>query len=107
VLSTPFITTLLATRAASVHVNDDEAGLFSDYEDWLEELVLHEPVNQYRHSRTGEDGCPERSDRNADAYLKHQITGREVVVAVTYGRLDFGTWERIFQGQAEWPIRES
>jgi secondary thiamine-phosphate synthase enzyme len=76
---------------ASVYINDDERGLLSDYEDWLEQLAPHEPVSQYLHNRTGED--------NADAHLKRQIMGREVVVAVTNGRLDFGTWERIFYGE--------
>lgn len=76
---------------ASVFINDDESGLHQDYEDWLEDLAPHEPVEQYRHNRTGED--------NADAHLKRQIMGREVVVAVTNGRLDFGTWEQIFYGE--------
>jgi len=76
---------------ASVFINDDESGLHQDYEDWLEDLAPHEPVEQYRHNRTGED--------NADAHLKRQIMGREVVVAVTDGRLDFGTWEQIFYGE--------
>jgi secondary thiamine-phosphate synthase enzyme len=76
---------------ASVYINDDERGLLADYEDWLEELAPHEPVSQYRHNRTGED--------NADAHLKRQIMGREVVVAVTDGRLDFGPWEQIFYGE--------
>lgn len=76
---------------ASVFINDDEYGLHQDYEDWLEELAPHEPIEQYRHNRTGED--------NADAHLKRQIMGREVVVAVTNGKLDFGTWERIFYGE--------
>jgi len=76
---------------ASVFINDDESGLHHDYEEWLEELAPHAPVEQYRHNRTGED--------NADAHLKRQIMGREVVVAVTKGRLDFGTWERIFYGE--------
>jgi secondary thiamine-phosphate synthase enzyme len=76
---------------ASVYINDDERGLLADYEDWLEELAPHEPVSQYRHNRTGED--------NADAHLKRQIMGREVVVAVTHGRLDFGPWEQIFYGE--------
>ena len=76
---------------ASVYINDDERGLLADYEEWLEELAPHEPVSQYRHNRTGED--------NADAHLKRQIMGREVVVAVTNGRLDFGPWERIFYGE--------
>jgi secondary thiamine-phosphate synthase enzyme len=76
---------------ASVYINDDERGLLADYEEWLEELAPHEPVSQYRHNRTGED--------NADAHLKRQIMGREVVVAVTNGRLDFGRWEQIFYGE--------
>jgi secondary thiamine-phosphate synthase enzyme len=76
---------------ASVYINDDERGLLADYEEWLEELAPHEPVSQYRHNRTGED--------NADAHLKRQIMGREVVVAVTHGRLDFGPWEQIFYGE--------
>ena len=76
---------------ASVFINDDESGLHHDYEVWLEELAPHAPVSQYQHNRTGED--------NADAHLKRQIMGREVVVAVTNGRLDFGTWERIFYGE--------
>lgn len=76
---------------ASVFINDDESGLHQDYEEWLEELAPHAPIEQYRHNRTGED--------NADAHLKRQIMGREVVVAVTQGRLDFGTWEQIFYGE--------
>jgi secondary thiamine-phosphate synthase enzyme len=76
---------------ASVFINDDEPGLHQDYEDWLEQLAPHEPVSHYRHNRTGED--------NGDAHLKRQIMGREVVVAVTEGRLDFGPWERIFYGE--------
>ncbi len=76
---------------ASVFINDDESGLHHDYEDWLEELAPHEPVEQYSHNRTGED--------NADAHLKRQIMGRGVVVAVTEGRLDFGPWEQIFYGE--------
>ena len=76
---------------ASVFINDDERGLHQDYEDWLEGLAPHEPVSHYRHNRTGED--------NADAHLKRQIMGREVVVAVTNGRLDFGPWEQIFYGE--------
>jgi len=76
---------------ASVYINDDERGLLHDYEDWLEELAPHAPTSQYRHNRTGED--------NADAHLKRQIMGREVVVAVTNGRLDFGPWEQIFYGE--------
>lgn len=76
---------------ASVFINDDESGLHHDYERWLEQLAPHEPVSQYRHNNTGED--------NADAHLKRQIMGREVVVAVTNGKLDFGTWEQIFYGE--------
>ena len=76
---------------ASVFINDDESGLHHDYEQWLERLAPHEPVASYRHNDTGED--------NADAHLKRQVMGREVVVAVTKGRLDFGPWERIFYGE--------
>jgi len=76
---------------ASVFINDDEAGLHQDYEAWLEQLAPHEPVSRYRHNRTGED--------NGDAHLKRQVMGREVVVAVTEGRLDFGPWEQIFYGE--------
>ncbi len=76
---------------ASVFINDDESGLHHDYEQWLESLAPHEPVSSYRHNRTGED--------NADAHLKRQVMGREVVVAVTKGRLDFGPWEQIFYGE--------
>lgn len=76
---------------ASVFINDDEGGLHHDYDKWLEKLAPHEPVNQYRHNDTGED--------NADAHMKRQIMGREVVVAVTNGQLDFGTWEQIFYGE--------
>ena len=76
---------------ASVFINDDESGLHHDYEKWLEELAPHEPISQYRHNNTGED--------NGDAHLKRQIMGREVVVAATDGRLDFGTWEQIFYGE--------
>jgi secondary thiamine-phosphate synthase enzyme len=76
---------------ASVFINDDEKGLHSDYMDWLERLAPHEPVSFYRHNRTGED--------NGDAHLKRQVMGREVVVAVTGGRLDFGPWEQIFYGE--------
>ncbi len=75
---------------ASVFINDDESGLHHDYKIWLEKLAPHEPVSGYRHN-VGED--------NADAHMKRQIMGREVVVAVTGGRLDFGTWERIFYGE--------
>jgi secondary thiamine-phosphate synthase enzyme len=76
---------------ASVFINDDESGLHQDFERWLEGLAPHEPVTRYLHNRTGED--------NADAHLKRQIMGREVVVAVTNGRLDFGPWEQIFYGE--------
>ena len=76
---------------ASVFVNDDEPGLHRDYEGWLERLAPHAPVDQYRHNDTGED--------NADAHLKRQVMGREVVVAVTGGRLDFGPWEQVFYGE--------
>lgn len=76
---------------ASVFINDDESGLHHDYEKWLEKLAPHEPVSGYRHNDTGED--------NADAHLKRQVMGREVVVAVTNGQLDFGTWEQIFYGE--------
>jgi secondary thiamine-phosphate synthase enzyme len=80
---------------ASVFVNDDEEGLHRDYERFFETLVPHEPVRQYRHNDTGEE--------NADAHIKRQLMGREAVVAITKGRLDFGTWERIFYG--EWDGR--
>ena len=76
---------------ASVFINDDESGLHHDYDMWLEKLAPHEPTNQYRHNDSGED--------NADAHMKRQVMGREVVVAVTEGRLDFGTWEQIFYGE--------
>jgi len=76
---------------ASVFINDNEVGLHHDYDKWLEQLAPHEPVTAYRHNRTGED--------NADAHLKRQIMGREVVVAITNGRLDFGPWEQIFYGE--------
>jgi len=76
---------------ASVFINDDEAGLHADYEKWLEALAPHAPTSQYQHNRTGED--------NADAHLKRQVMGREVVVAVTQGRLDLGPWEQIFYGE--------
>ena len=75
---------------ASVYINDDESGLVQDYDDWLEELAPHEPTSHYRHN-VGED--------NGDAHLKRQIMGREVVVAVTKGKLDFGPWEQIFYGE--------
>lgn len=76
---------------ASVFINDAEEGLLQDYEEWLETLAPHEPVSRYRHNRTGED--------NGDAHHKRQIMGREVVVAVTGGKLDFGPWEQIFYGE--------
>ena len=76
---------------ASVFINDDERGLHVDYERWLEKLAPHEPITGYQHNRTGED--------NADAHMKRQVMGREVVVAVTAGRLDFGPWEQIFYGE--------
>lgn len=76
---------------ASVFINDAEEGLLSDYDVWLENLAPHAPTSQYQHNRTGED--------NADAHLKRQILGREVVVAITKGRLDFGPWEQIFYGE--------
>jgi len=76
---------------ASVFINDAEVGLIRDFDDWLESLAPHEPVSKYRHNRTGED--------NADAHLKRQIMGREVVVAVTSGRLDLGPWEQIYYGE--------
>ena len=76
---------------ASVFINDDESGLHEDYERWLEKLAPHDPVDDYRHNDTGED--------NADAHLKRQVMGREVVVAITKGLLHFGTWERIFYGE--------
>ena len=76
---------------ASVFINDDERGLHHDFDTWLEELAPHAPISRYRHNLTGED--------NADAHLKRQVMGREVVVAVTGGRLDFGTWEQIFYGE--------
>jgi secondary thiamine-phosphate synthase enzyme len=76
---------------ASVFVNDDEPGLHQDFEKWLEGLAPHAPVKQYRHNDTGED--------NADAHLKRQVMGREVVVAITDGKLDFGPWEQIFYGE--------
>ena len=77
--------------SASVYINDDEGGLLQDYDKWLEKLAPHEPVSQYRHNDTGED--------NADAHLKRQVMGREVTVAITKGKLDFGPWEQIFYGE--------
>jgi secondary thiamine-phosphate synthase enzyme len=76
---------------ASVFINDDESGLHHDYEVWLERLAPHEPISNYRHNLTGED--------NADAHIKRQVMGREVVVAITQGQLDFGPWEQIFYGE--------
>jgi secondary thiamine-phosphate synthase enzyme len=76
---------------ASVYINDAESGLIQDYDDWLEKLAPHAPTGQYRHNNTGED--------NADAHLKRQVMGREVVVAVTDGKLDFGPWEQIFYAE--------
>ena len=76
---------------ASVFINDDETGLHHDYTQWLEKLAPHEPIKQYRHNDTGED--------NADAHIKRQVMGREVVVAITDGKLDFGPWEQIFYGE--------
>lgn len=76
---------------SSVFINDDELGLHHDFANWLEKLAPHSPIDQYRHNDTGED--------NADAHLKRQVMGREVVVAITKGRLDFGPWEQIFYGE--------
>jgi secondary thiamine-phosphate synthase enzyme len=76
---------------ASVFINDDERGLHADYARWLEELAPHEPLSRYKHNNTGED--------NGDAHLKRQVMGREVVVAITEGKLDFGPWEQIFYGE--------
>ena len=76
---------------ASVYINDDEGGLIEDYDEWLEGLAPHEPVSHYSHNRTGED--------NGDAHLKRQVMGREVIIAITNGRLDFGPWEQIFYGE--------
>ena len=76
---------------ASVFINDNEDGLLHDYEKWLEKLAPHAPIEQYKHNDTGED--------NADAHLKRQVMGREVVVAITNGELDFGPWEQIFYGE--------
>ncbi|AEA34393.1 secondary thiamine-phosphate synthase enzyme YjbQ [Hippea maritima] len=76
---------------ASVFINDDEPGLHQDYKEWLESLAPHKPLSRYKHNLTGED--------NGDAHLKRQVMGREVVVAITEGRLDFGPWEQIFYGE--------
>jgi len=76
---------------ASVFINDNESGLHSDFTEWLEELAPHEPLSKYRHNRTGEE--------NGDAHLKRQVMGRETVIAVTAGKLDFGPWEQVFYGE--------
>ena len=76
---------------ASVFINDNESGLHSDYDKWLENLAPHNPIEQYRHNDTGED--------NADAHLKRQVMGREVVIAISNNTLDFGPWEAIFYGE--------
>jgi secondary thiamine-phosphate synthase enzyme len=76
---------------ASVYINDAEMGLINDFDNWLEKLAPHEPTSKYRHNRTGED--------NADAHLKRQIMGREIVVAITQGKLDLGPWEQIYYGE--------
>jgi secondary thiamine-phosphate synthase enzyme len=76
---------------ASVFINDDESGLHQDFDIWLEKLASHSPTQQYKHNETGED--------NADAHLKRQVMGREVVVAITNGKMDFGPWEQIFYGE--------
>ncbi len=76
---------------ASVYINDDEPGLLKDYDDFLERIAPHEPIAQYQHNQTGED--------NGDAHIKRQLMGREVVVAITNGKLDFGPWEQIFYGE--------
>lgn len=76
---------------ASVYINDAESGLLADYEDWLEKLAPHEPISRYRHNDTGED--------NGDAHLKRQIMGREVVIAITDGKLDFGPWEQVYYAE--------
>ncbi|MGZ8890106.1 MAG: secondary thiamine-phosphate synthase enzyme YjbQ [Nitrososphaeraceae archaeon] len=77
--------------SASIFINDNESGLHYDFENWLEKLAPHDPIEHYRHNDTGED--------NADAHLKRQIMGREVVIAITNGNLDFGPWEQIFYGE--------
>ena len=77
--------------SASVFINDNETGLHYDFQKWLEKLAPHNPIEQYRHNDTGED--------NADAHLKRQIMGREVIIAITNGNLDFGPWEQIFYGE--------
>ena len=77
--------------SSSIFINDNEDGLHEDFRKWLEDLAPHNPINQYRHNDTGED--------NADAHLKRQIMGREVVIAITNGKPDFGPWEQIFYGE--------
>jgi secondary thiamine-phosphate synthase enzyme len=77
--------------SSSIFINDNEDGLHEDFRKWLEDLAPHNPINQYRHNDTGED--------NADAHLKRQIMGREVVIAITNGKLDFGPWDQIFYGE--------
>ena len=76
---------------ASVYINDAESGLIQDFDDWLENLAPHQPISQYRHNRTGED--------NGDAHIKRTVMGREVVVAITEGKLDFGPWEQIYYAE--------
>jgi secondary thiamine-phosphate synthase enzyme len=80
-------------NTSSVFINDDESGLHQDYEEWLEKLAPHEPISRYQHNFSGED--------NKDAHLKRQVMGREVVVAVTCGKLDFSPWEKIFYGELD------
>ena len=77
--------------SSSIFINDNETGLHKDFDKWLEQLAPHSPVSQYRHNDTGED--------NADAHLKRQIMGRDVVIAITNGKLDFGPWEQVFYGE--------
>lgn len=77
---------------ASVYINDDESGLIQDFDDWLEGLAPHEPISKYRHNKIAESP-------NGDAHLKRQVMGRQVVVAITNGKLDFGPWEQIFYGE--------
>jgi secondary thiamine-phosphate synthase enzyme len=77
--------------SSSIFINDNETGLHKDFDKWLEQLAPHSPSSQYRHNDTGED--------NADAHLKRQIMGRDVVIAITNGKLDFGPWEQVFYGE--------
>jgi secondary thiamine-phosphate synthase enzyme len=77
--------------SSSIFINDNETGLHKDFDKWLEQLAPHSPASQYRHNDTGED--------NADAHLKRQIMGRDVVIAITNGKLDFGPWEQVFYGE--------